>query len=75
LTTETISLNRFNKVLDVGTGATAQIIPQDDGRVVLEMDVADIDEVKRWLMGFGAPGEVLTPLDLRKMVTEELVRT
>jgi predicted DNA-binding transcriptional regulator YafY len=36
------------------------------------MDVADLDEVKRWLMGFGASAEVLAPLELRRMVTEEL---
>jgi predicted DNA-binding transcriptional regulator YafY len=36
------------------------------------MDVADIEEVRRWLIGFGAASEVIEPLDLRKKIAEEL---
>jgi predicted DNA-binding transcriptional regulator YafY len=36
------------------------------------MDVADIEEVRRWLIGFGAASEVIGPIDLRKKMAEEL---
>ena len=49
-----------------------KITPQDDGSVILEMDIADIEEVRRWLIGFGAASEVIEPLDLRKKIAEEL---
>jgi predicted DNA-binding transcriptional regulator YafY len=55
--------------------SSQKITPQDDGSVVLEMDVADLDEVKRWLIGFGVSSEVVEPLDLRKRLIEELVLT
>jgi proteasome accessory factor B len=49
-----------------------KITSQDDGSVILEMDVADIEEVRRWLIGFGAASEVIGPIDLRKKMAEEL---
>jgi predicted DNA-binding transcriptional regulator YafY len=52
--------------------ASQKITPQNDGSVLLEMDVADVDEVRRWLMGFGAASEVIEPQDLRKELIEEL---
>ena len=51
-----------------------KITAEDDGSVVLEMDVADLDEIKRWLMGFGASSEVIEPLDLKRKVIETLVQ-
>ncbi|MCL2658960.1 MAG: WYL domain-containing protein [Acidobacteriaceae bacterium] len=49
-----------------------KILPQDDGGVILEMDIADPEEVRRWLIGFGAASEVIQPLELRKKMAEEL---
>jgi predicted DNA-binding transcriptional regulator YafY len=49
-----------------------KITPKDDGSAILEMDIADIEEVRRWLIGFGAASEVIEPLDLRKKIAEEL---
>ena len=54
--------------------SSQRITPEDDGSVILEMDVADLDEVKRWLMGFGGSSEVIEPLDLRRKVIEALAK-
>ena len=55
--------------------SSQKITAEDDGSVVLEMEVADLDEVKRWLMGFGGSSEVLEPLEMRKKIIEEMVQT
>ena len=54
--------------------SSQKVTPEDDGSVILEMDVADLDEVKRWLMGFGGSSEVIEPPDLRKRVIEALTK-
>ena len=54
--------------------SSQKVTPEDNGSVVLEMDVADLDEVKRWLMGFGGSSEVIEPPDLRRKVIEELAK-
>ncbi len=41
------------------------------GRLVLRMRVADVDEVKRWLVGFGAEAEVVEPKELQQAVRQE----
>ena len=43
----------------------------DDGRIIITLHVAGLDEVKRWLIGFGAEAEVLLPLELRKEIVDE----
>ena len=55
--------------------SSQKITAEDDGSVVLEMEVADLDEVKRWLMGFGGSSEVLEPLEMRQRIIEEMVQT
>jgi predicted DNA-binding transcriptional regulator YafY len=55
--------------------SSQKITAEQDGSIVLEMDVADLDEVKRWLLGFGGSSEVLEPVDLRKRMIEELAQT
>jgi predicted DNA-binding transcriptional regulator YafY len=44
------------------------------GRLVLRMRVADVDEVKRWLVGFGAEAEVVEPKELQQAVRQEFRR-
>jgi len=44
---------------------------QGDGSVVLQFSVADLAEVKRWLIGWGAGAEVLEPDDLRNEIRNE----
>ena len=41
-----------------------KLYPQDNGSVILELQVASLWEVKRWLFGWGADAEVLTPKNL-----------
>jgi WYL domain len=41
--------------------SSQKITAEVDGSVVLEMDVADLDEVKRWLIGFAGSSEVIAP--------------
>lgn len=43
----------------------------DDGSMIITIHVADLDEVKRWLIDFGAEAEVLLPLELRKEIADE----
>lgn len=45
------------------------------GSVVLSVEVAGWDEIRRWLMGFGAAVEVLEPADLRESMAEEAGKT
>lgn len=48
-----------------------QIETCDDGGVILTLHVADLGEVKRWLMGFGAEADVLAPTELRREIAAE----
>jgi predicted DNA-binding transcriptional regulator YafY len=38
-----------------------KFFPQEDGGVVMELQVASLWEVKRWLFGWGNDAEILTP--------------
>jgi predicted DNA-binding transcriptional regulator YafY len=53
--------------------SSQKIIEQEDGSIILEMDIADLDEVKRWLLGFGASAEVVAPPMLRTMIVNDMV--
>jgi predicted DNA-binding transcriptional regulator YafY len=39
---------------------------EPDGSIILALKVADLDEIKRWLIGFGAEAGVLAPSELWK---------
>ena len=45
-----------------------------DGSIILTLHVADLDEVKRWLIGFGAEAAVLTPEELQMEIADECRR-
>jgi len=51
-----------------------KIEQQRDGSVVLTLHVADLDEVKRWLIGFGSEATVLVPGSLRDQISAEADR-
>ncbi len=51
---------------------TARIQEQMDGSCVLHLRVSGLDEVKRWVLQFGAEAEVLKPAKLRREVAGEL---
>jgi predicted DNA-binding transcriptional regulator YafY len=42
-----------------------------DGSIILTLQVADLWEVKFWLIGFGAEAEVLTPAELGEEISRE----
>ncbi|RPJ78383.1 MAG: WYL domain-containing protein, partial [Deltaproteobacteria bacterium] len=44
----------------------------EDGSVTLNLNVAALDAVKRWVMRYGKEAEVLEPRELRMMVMEEV---
>ena len=52
--------------------ASQQIEELPDGGLVLTMQVAGTDEVKRWLMGYGAEVEALEPEALRAEIRQEI---
>lgn len=45
---------------------------QDDGSLVLKMTISSLNEVKRWVLGFGGHAEVFEPEELRRSVAEEI---
>jgi len=45
-----------------------QIETETDGSMILTLHVADLDEVKRWLIGFGAEAKVLEPEVLKSEI-------
>lgn len=45
---------------------------QPDGSLLLSMEVAGTEEVRRWLLGYGADVEVLEPASLRAEIQAEL---
>lgn len=51
--------------------SSQRIQKQDDGSVILLLQVADEDELKRWLIGFGAEPSVLAPEQLRQEIRQE----
>ncbi|MGO8719714.1 MAG: WYL domain-containing protein [Acidobacteriaceae bacterium] len=42
-----------------------RFIPQGDGGVIMEVQVGNLWEVKRWLIGWGEEAEALQPAGLR----------
>ena len=44
-----------------------------DGRLELTLQVADTQEVRRWILGWGAQAEVLQPIAMREALRQEAV--
>jgi predicted DNA-binding transcriptional regulator YafY len=51
-----------------------KITHEPDGSVVMELEVGDLWEVKRWLIGWGADVEVIEPKELCQAIAEEARR-
>jgi predicted DNA-binding transcriptional regulator YafY len=51
--------------------SSQKIEDEPDGSIVLTLRVADLWEVKRWLIGFGSDAEVLEPEELRCEISTE----
>jgi predicted DNA-binding transcriptional regulator YafY len=52
--------------------ASQTLTEQPDGGVVLEMQLAQLEEVKSWILSFGAHAEVDAPAELREMIAQDL---
>lgn len=51
--------------------SSQKFTPQEDGSVVMELQVGSLWEVKRWLIGWGADAEVVEPLRLKTEIVAE----
>jgi predicted DNA-binding transcriptional regulator YafY len=47
------------------------VTPEPGGGIVFTAEVAGIDEIKRWIMGWGSAAQVLDPPALRKAIAKE----
>jgi predicted DNA-binding transcriptional regulator YafY len=54
--------------------STQQIEEQADGSLTLRMEVTGLNELKRWVLGYGKGAKVIEPQELMTMVKEELAR-
>jgi len=52
--------------------ASQQFFPQDDGSVIVELDINDFVPVIKWILSFGRNATVLEPSELVEEVNEEL---
>ena len=48
--------------------AERQVLRNDDGSAEIEYRVADVDELVRWVLGWGAQAEILEPADIRARI-------
>ena len=48
-----------------------EIVPQKDGSIVFEAEVAGTEEIKFWIMSWGSKAEVLEPQSLREEIRVE----
>ena len=49
-----------------------QLEEQPDGSVIVRLELADLTEVKSWVLSFGSQAEVLAPEILRTAIREEV---
>jgi len=52
--------------------SSQKLAKQRDGSLLATFRLADFEEIKRWIMSFGAYAEVLAPSSLRQEIFEEL---
>jgi predicted DNA-binding transcriptional regulator YafY len=50
---------------------TQEIVPQKDGSIIFEAEVAGTDEIRFWVMSWGSKAEVLEPESLREEIRKE----
>jgi predicted DNA-binding transcriptional regulator YafY len=50
---------------------TQEIVPQKDGSIIFEAEVAGAEEVKFWVMSWGSKALVLEPESLREEIRAE----
>jgi predicted DNA-binding transcriptional regulator YafY len=61
-------------ILERNWHPSQRIARQRDGGVVLTLRIADLAEVRRWLIGYGGEARVLAPEKLRQEIEAECAR-
>jgi predicted DNA-binding transcriptional regulator YafY len=51
-----------------------RLVSLDDGRIDLHLIIEGLDEIKRWILGFGDQVEILAPPELRDRIHEVALR-
>jgi predicted DNA-binding transcriptional regulator YafY len=51
---------------------TQEIVPQKDGSIIFEAEVAGTEEIKFWVMSWGSKAEVIEPQSLREEIQTEI---
>lgn len=51
---------------------TQELHEHEDGAVTLQMVVRGMNDVKRWVLGYGSGARVVEPEELRQMIAEEI---
>jgi predicted DNA-binding transcriptional regulator YafY len=54
--------------------STQELHEHEDGAVTLQMVVRGLNDVKRWVLGYGQGAIVREPPELRKMVSSEIMK-
>lgn len=54
--------------------SSQQITDHADGSCTMKFTATNLDEVKRWVLGYGASAEVIHPRELRQQIQRELER-
>ena len=52
--------------------STQELAEHSDGSLTLRMEVTGLQELKRWVLGYGKGAKVLEPTELVAMVKEEI---
>lgn len=62
---------RSARVISSGQHHPREMVePNEDGSVTYRVSVSGTDEIRRWILGFGADAEVLSPAYLRKEIEQ-----
>lgn len=48
-----------------------QFETEPNGSIIFTVHIADLDEIERWLIGFGSETWVLQPQELRKSIVDK----
>jgi proteasome accessory factor B len=55
--------------------ASQQIVPQRDGSLLVTLKAGGLEEIARWVLSWGKEVKVLDPLELVKLVKEQLAKS
>lgn len=51
-----------------------EIVENEDGSVIFVKVVSQLDEIKRWVLGFGCEAKVIGPDEFRDMINDEIIK-